>query len=128
MRTGKELLASGKGRAATHPDLCRLDGFFKSYYEGADGLTKVLASTQFQPLSARRALPCFDEPQLRAKFNLTITTDQGTRALSNMPVLSRQEVIVGYYGSNAVVTQFEVSPPMPTYLFAWMVAPEDDLM
>ena len=31
-----------------------------------------MAMSQMEPVSARRAFPCFDEPNMKAKFTLTI--------------------------------------------------------
>lgn len=36
-------------------------GFYKSGYTDADGKKQIMASTQFEALDARRALPCWDE-------------------------------------------------------------------
>lgn len=45
-----------------------------------------LPATQFQPTSARRAYPCWDEPALKATFNLTMFSERDTVNLSNMDV------------------------------------------
>jgi aminopeptidase 2 len=44
-----------------------------------------------QPVAARRAFPCFDEPLLKATFAVTLISRAGTVNLSNMPVISEIE-------------------------------------
>ena len=40
----------------------RLHGFYRSTYQPANGETRVLAATQFEPTDARRAFPCWMSP------------------------------------------------------------------
>ena len=47
-------------------------GFYKSTYE-AGGKNYSLASTMMEPMSARLALPCFDEPALKARSSSSLT-------------------------------------------------------
>lgn len=42
--------------------------------------------TQFEALDARAAFPCFDEPALKAKFEVILCHRGAYNALSNMPV------------------------------------------
>jgi alanyl aminopeptidase len=77
------------------------------------------AYTQFEPLEARKAFPCFDEPRFKVPVTTTLTTPAGTHALSNMPELG-SDVANGWR-----TTRFAKSPPMPTYLVALAVGPFD---
>ncbi|HRE92134.1 MAG TPA: M1 family metallopeptidase, partial [Myxococcota bacterium] len=77
------------------------------------------AYTQFEPLEARKAFPCFDEPRFKVPVTTTLTTPVGAHALSNMPEVG-SEVAGGWR-----TTRFSTSPPMPTYLVAFAVGPFD---
>ena len=45
-----------------------------------------MASTQFQATDARRAFPCLDEPELKAKFSLSLGRTKDMKSVSNMPI------------------------------------------
>ena len=92
-----------------------LSGFYNSTYD-EDGTAVVLATTQFEPISARKAFPCFDEPAMKANFTITITHPNHTIALSNMPVA---KTTVNTDGT--ITTHFYPSVPMSTYLVAFIV-------
>lgn len=86
-----------------------LSGFYRSKYVDK-GRTGYMLTTQFEPADARAAFPCFDEPEFKATFSVTIIADKGLDALSNMPAES--EAIK----SNKKATQFAATPRMSTYL------------
>ncbi|XP_059570461.1 aminopeptidase N [Alligator mississippiensis] len=96
-----------------------LAGFYRSeYMEG--NVTKVVATTQMQAADARKAFPCFDEPAMKATFEVTLIYPVNHKALSNMlPQSSRQQVVDGVM--REVVT-FHRTPPMSTYLLAFIVS------
>ncbi len=72
-------------------------------------------STQFESCDARRAFPCFDEPNLKATFNFKIEIPEDQVALSNMP----QKGVEKSRKAGFHVVSFERTPIMSTYLLAW---------
>ena len=71
-------------------------------------------STQFESCDARRAFPCFDEPNLKATFDFAIEIPEDQVALSNMP-----EKVVKQGKDGLKLVTFERTPLMSTYLLAW---------
>ena len=66
-----------------------LVGFYRSTYTAEDGTPRTLAATQFEAPHARRAFPCFDEPEFKAVFSITLDVEDGLVALSNGPEVER---------------------------------------
>ncbi|KAM4616809.1 leucyl-cystinyl aminopeptidase-like [Polymixia lowei] len=94
------------------------DGFYNSSYIDKDGNKRVLAATQFEPLAARKAFPCFDEPAFKASFLVKISRESGYIALSNMPKAKTTPLSNGL-----LLDEFEKSSvKMSTYLVAFVVA------
>lgn len=91
-------------------------GFYKSTYKTSSGETRVLASTHFEPTSARMAFPCFDEPGFKANFTVKIRRGPEFISLSNMPLVSSSEVSGGVFED-----QFAPSVRMSTYLVAFVI-------
>jgi aminopeptidase N len=89
-----------------------VEGLYLDRQVDAGGEHLTLA-TDLEPTSARRVLPCWDEPVFRARFRLTVDLGAGTSAYSNMPV-AHSAPLAG--GGRRVA--FEATPPMPTYLLA----------
>lgn len=59
-------------------------GFYRGSYTNSKGETRWLAATQFQPLDARHAFPCYDEPSFKAIFTIHIEHGEAYHAISNM--------------------------------------------
>ena len=76
------------------------------------------AATQFEAADARRALPCFDEPEFKARFTVALTHDRSLAAISNMPVERTEELPGG-----RMRTTFRETPVMSSYLLAFTVGP-----
>ncbi len=53
----------------------KLRGFYRSTYKDEHGDTHRLAATQFEATDARRAFPCWDEPDFKAVFATTLVID-----------------------------------------------------
>src|SRR5207344_2732834 len=66
----------------------------------------------FVPARAHEAFPCFDQPDLRGRFVLTLDLPEGWTAVSNGDV-SHGETTTG--GPTTVT--FVETAPIPTYLF-----------
>ncbi|XP_056307905.1 alanyl (membrane) aminopeptidase b, tandem duplicate 1 [Danio aesculapii] len=97
-----------------------LGGFYRSEYYDQNGVLKVVATTQMQPTDARKAFPCFDEPAMKAVFNIILLHDPGTVALSNGVVI--EEIPVTVEGIPLIKTTFAPTEIMSTYLLAFIVS------
>jgi aminopeptidase N len=73
------------------------------------------AVTQFEAMSARRAFPCFDEPALKATFDITLVVDKGDTAISNGAIVSDTPA------GEKHALKFAQTKKLPTYLIAMLV-------
>ncbi|KAJ7641728.1 leucyl aminopeptidase [Roridomyces roridus] len=111
----------------------KLRGSMNGYYKSAwqrDGKTEFYALTHFQPIDARAAFPCWDEPALKASFTVTMISHLDTVNISNMPATSEDAydaTTSDFTGLSKDVqwkiTKFQESPPMSTYLVAFANGP-----
>ena len=93
----------------------KMRGFYRSRYD-VRGKTRHLATTQFEATDARRAFPCFDEPALKAEFDVTLVVPEESTAISNTLPVAVSEHDGGYK-----VVKFATTPVMSTYLLAFIV-------
>lgn len=94
----------------------KLHGFYRSRYLDSDGNDKAMATTQFEATDARRAFPCFDEPQYKATFDITLVVDDHLTAISNGSVKSEKNL-----GNGKKEVVFTRTMKMSTYLVAFII-------
>ncbi len=96
----------------------KLRGWYRSTYKDADGVEHVIATSQMQATDCRRAFPCFDEPDFKAIFDITLIVAPHLLAVSNGPEIERTEQPNG-----TTAVRFAETMPMSTYLVAVVVGP-----
>ncbi|KAK7081103.1 hypothetical protein SK128_000833 [Halocaridina rubra] len=94
-------------------------GFYRASYVNGNGETVYLALTQFESEGARRAFPCFDEPSLKATFDIILGREDTMIALSNTPVIDTTP-IEGQPGWSW--DSYATTVVMPSYLLAFVVS------
>jgi aminopeptidase N/puromycin-sensitive aminopeptidase len=90
----------------------KLRGFYLSKTKARN-----YAVTQFEPTDARRAFPSFDEPALKATYDITLVIDSRDTAISNTQIVSDHPGPIA--GKHTV--KFATTPKMSTYLVAFLV-------
>ena len=96
----------------------KLRGFYRSTYEDDDGVTQTIATTQFESTDARRAFPCWDEPDLKATFDVSLVVPDNLLAISSGPEVNRETLDAGL-----ARVRFGTTMKMSTYLLAFIVGP-----
>jgi puromycin-sensitive aminopeptidase len=96
----------------------KLVGFYRSTFTDDDGVERVLATTQMEATDARRAFPCWDEPDAKAVFAVTLVVPGDQLAVSNAGEIGREPA-----GDGKVAVRFADTMPMSTYLVAFVVGP-----
>ncbi|XP_023241826.1 glutamyl aminopeptidase-like [Centruroides sculpturatus] len=92
-------------------------GFYRSQYKDPfTGKIQYLATSKFQPTYARRAFPCFDEPNFKSNFTISLVHSENLIPLSNMPIDKQTK------NGTKIVTTFKESVPMVTYLVCFIVS------
>mmetsp|Transcript_19389 Transcript_19389/g.33317 ORF Transcript_19389/g.33317 Transcript_19389/m.33317 type:complete len:873 (+) Transcript_19389:55-2673(+) len=97
----------------------RMHGFYRSKYT-IGGETRYMATTQFEATDARRAFPCWDEPSLKATFDVVLVVPADRTAISNMPETESKTLPDGKR-----LVRFARTPIMSTYLLAFVVGEFD---
>lgn len=114
----------------------QLCGFYRSEYTNIHGEKKFLAVTQFQACDCRRAIPCWDEPAIKATFATRLVTPPHLQAVSNMQVTKRQTIVEETHGRQQenrylntpkgwIAHEYAQTPIMSSYLLAFVVGEFD---
>jgi puromycin-sensitive aminopeptidase len=93
----------------------KLRGFYRSTFKDERGASHLVAATQFEATDARRAFPCWDEPDFKAVFSTTLVIDPSLTAVSNTEILSES------VEQGKKVVRFADTIKMSTYLVAFVV-------
>ena len=96
----------------------KLRGWYRSTFRDADGNEQVIATSQMQATDCRRAFPCWDEPDFKAVFAVTLVVEPHLLAISNGAEVERAEQADGKHA-----VRFADTMPMSTYLVAFVVGP-----
>lgn len=91
-----------------------LDGIYPGYFKDKK-IKKTIIATQFESHHARQAFPCIDEPEAKATFDLSLITNKAYTVLANTPILTSKN------NKNLQTVRFETTPPMSTYLLAFVI-------
>ncbi len=84
-------------------------GLYRSRYM-ENGKEKWILTTQFEAANARNAFPCFDEPGMKAVYDVSMLVDKDLQCISNMPA-KKESIKEG----RKLVT-FHTTPKMSSYL------------
>jgi puromycin-sensitive aminopeptidase len=96
----------------------KLRGFYRSTFVDADGVTQTIATTQMEATDCRRGFPCWDEPDFKAVFAVTLVVPEHLVAISGTPEASRTPA-----GNGKVAVTFKDSMIMSSYLIAFVIGP-----
>lgn len=121
-----------------------MNGYYVSQYKNGTK-TERLYSTHFEPTSARRAVPSFDQPDMKATFDVILTVPEGMTGLSNMDMayegeismftkevnpnnasntktkLNKMQLSILQSSINKSIVFFNTTPKMSTYLLAFVI-------
>ena len=80
---------------------------------------QVYVHTKFEPFAAHTVYACFDQPDLKATVDLTVTADAHWVVVGN----TDHEEVLSPEGDERSTWRFERTPPLPPYLVAFAAGP-----
>lgn len=81
----------------------------------------VYLYSQFETADAKRMFACFDQPDLKATYTITVTAPADWKVISNAALVNTLQVETGPNGER--IHRFRETPLMSTYLVALIAGP-----
>ncbi len=106
------------------PGEAQLDiDFSARYATQGQGMFRVIEEgrsyvfSTFEPIDARSAFPCWDEPSFKIPYQFTLEVPSAHEALTNAPIASQSD------SAGWKTLRFARTPPLPSYLLALATGP-----
>ena len=113
---GADLAAENDVRVVYANDYDHIGAGLHQFVDPEDG--REYLYTHFEPYDAHRLLPCFDQPDIKATLDLTVTAPSEWQVTANYPPLSAEAADEG-----RTLHRFVTTPRLSTYLFALVAGP-----
>ena len=81
---------------------------------------EIYIHTDFEPYDARRLFPCFDQPDLKSTYKLTITGPSNWKYIHNTYSINEEKIDKDY-----IKVEFKETASFSTYLFALVIGPHE---
>ncbi|OWA53418.1 Aminopeptidase N [Hypsibius exemplaris] len=94
-----------------------MQGLYRSQFV-KDGKTRYLVTSQFEPIMARMAFPCFDEPGIRSRFSTTLKYPNRFTMIRTNGQAEGEAITDGLW----LIQKYTTTPAMPVYLNAFLVS------
>ncbi len=114
---GADLAAANEVRVHYTNDYDHIGAGLHQFIDPQDGAEYLY--THFEPYDAHRLLPCFDQPDLKGTYDLTVTAPSAWEVIANYPVAETESVDAGERTRRRFVT----TPRFSTYLLALAAGP-----
>lgn len=108
------------------------DGNGLHSFTDTDGQQYIYSN--LEPYHANKIFPCFDQPDLKAKFNLTVLAPKEWNVISNELITEKQpsaekleEFLKPEEQDKYKVWSFNPTPPLSTYLYALIAGPYKEI-
>ncbi|KAJ3308252.1 Aminopeptidase 2 mitochondrial [Boothiomyces sp. JEL0838] len=100
-----------------------MNGFYRTQYVDEAGVKKYMVTTRFQSSGCRSCFPSFDQPNMKAVFDITLYVPRNLTCLSNMNIVKEENTVIN--NKDVKIIKFDPTPIMSTYLVAMCVGEFD---